>query len=257
MSEEVKDAGRAVPISIFWSYIGNSLMAIFFLVAYIFAIDNVDDALNDLSGYPFIYVLSTALPASGVNALTILVIIIVIAADISYNASTARQTFAFARDGGLPFSKWISHVNPSKGVPVNSIILTCAITCLLSLINIGSDVAFNAIISLQLVALMLSYSISIGCILYRRIAHPELLPSARWSLGRWGIPVNIIGLAYVVFSFFWSFWPNTTVVDFIEDFNWAAVLFMAVLIVCLPMYFWKARKVYTGPVSVVRFERDE
>jgi amino acid transporter len=251
MSEEVSLAGRYVPISIFWSYVGNGLMAIVFLATYLFAIDNVDNALADPSGYPFIYVFRTALPNSGVNALTILVLLIVIAANISFNASTARQTFAFARDHGLPFSKWISHVSTTKEIPANSIILTCIITCLLSLINIGSNVAFNAIISLQVVALMMSYACSIGCVLYRRIAHPELLPKAQWSLGKWGIAVNGIGLAYVTFSFFWSFWPNSIPIT-LQDFNWSVVLFVGVLVICLLMYVVSARFVYVGPVTTVR-----
>ncbi|KAH8821459.1 GABA permease [Xylogone sp. PMI_703] len=252
MAEEVEDAGRYVPISIFWSYIGNGIMAIIFLVTYLFAIDSVDNALNDPSGYPFIYVFRTAVPNSGVNALTIIVLIIVIAANISFNASTARQTFAFARDKGLPFSGWISHVSRNH-IPVNSVALTCTFTILLSLINIGSNVAFNAIISLQIVALMMTYSCSISCVLYRRIVHPELLPSARWSLGKWGILVNSVGLAFVTFSFFWSFWPNEVPVN-AENFNWSVVLFVSIFMMSLVMYVVRGRKVYEGPVTTVKIE---
>lgn len=253
MSEEVTDAGRYVPISIFWSYIGNGIMAIIFLVTYLFALDSVDDALNDPSGYPFIYVFRTALPLSGVNALTIIVMIIVIAANVSFNASTARQTFAFARDKGLPFSKWIGHVSTRNQIPVNSVLLTCLFTILLSLINIGSSVAFNAIISLQIVALMMSYAVSISCVLYRRVVHPELLPSARWSLGKWGILVNAIGLAFVTFSFFWSFWPNAIPVN-AQNFNWSVVLFVGIFLLSLVMYVVRGRKVYEGPVTIVKLE---
>jgi amino acid transporter len=254
MAEEVRDAGRYVPISIFWSYIGNGVMAIIFLITYLFAIDDVDAALADPSGYPFIHVFSTAVNTAGVNGLTSMVLIIVVAANISFNASTARQTFAFARDNGLPFSKWIGHVHPKYQIPANAIMFTCVFTCLISLINIGSTVAFNAIISLQVVAIMATYAVSISCVLYRRIAHPELIPTARWSLGKWGIPVNALGLAYVTFTFFWSFWPNSIPVN-VQNMNWSVVLFMGVFILCLVWYFVRGRKVYVGPVSIVRAER--
>jgi len=256
MSEEVRDAGRSVPISIFWSYIGNGFVAIVFLITYLFSINSVDDALNDPTGYPFIYVFKTAVNNAGVNVLTIMTLILVIAANVSFNASTARQTFAFARDNGLPFSKWIGHINPKKEIPSNAIALTCIITALLSLINIGSATAFNAIISLQVCAIMMTYAVSVACVLYRRIAHPELIPKARWSLGKWGVPVNAIGLAYSSFTFFWSFWPNTTPVD-LESFNWSVVLFLGVLFICLVMYVFKGRKVYVGPVEGVRAARLE
>lgn len=235
MAEEVQDASRYVPISLLWSYIGNGILAIIFLMTYLFSIKNVEEALEDKTGFPFIYVFKTAMPNSGVNALTIVVLILVIAANISFNASTARQTFAFARDRGLPFSGWIGHVHPKREIPQNAILLTCIITTLLALINIGSTTAFNAIISLQVVALMATYTVSITCVLCRRFMHPELVPKGRWSLGRWGIPVNIVGLAYVFFTFFWAFWPNEVPVT-VESFNWSVlvfVLFLSLVLSCL------------------------
>ena len=252
MSEEVRDAGRYVPISLFWSYIGNGAMAIILLITYLFSIDSIENALDDPSGYPFIYVFKSAVSTSGVNALTILVLILIIAANISFNASTARQTFAFARDNGLPFSKWLSKVR--NEVPANAIAVTCLITMLLSLINIGSEVAFNAIISLQVVALFSTYAVSISCVLYRRIRHPELIPTARWSLGKWGVPINVIGLLYSTFSFFWAFWPNEIPVT-LENFNWSVVLFVGVFVLSLVMYMIQGRKVYKGPVTEVRAAR--
>jgi amino acid transporter len=202
MAEEVKDAGLNVPNAMVWSYVLNGILAMILLVSYLFALPNVDDALNDPTYFPFIYVLRLALPTSGVNALTIMIFILVVAANIDYNASTSRQTWSFARDKGFPFHRWIAHVHPTLRIPVNAIGLTCIITCLLGLINIGSSVAFNAIISLQIVALMFSYTISISCVLYRRIKHPELLPYARWSLGRWGVPINVVGVCYSSFGEF-------------------------------------------------------
>jgi amino acid transporter len=254
MAEEVRDAGRYVPISLFWSYVGNGIMAIILLVTYLFSIKDVEEALNDPSGFPFLYVFKSAVSLSGVNALTIIVLILVIAANVSFNASTARQTFAFARDKGLPFTRWIGRVEPKRQIPQNAIILTCIITALLSLINIGSDVAFRAIISLQVVALMSTYAVSITCVLYRRLAHPELIPTARWSLGKWGVPVNIIGLAYVTFTFFWAFWPTETPTPAVA-FNWSVVLFVSVFLLCLVMYAIRGRKVYRGPVTDVRAPR--
>ena len=247
MAEETKDAGRSVPMAMFWSFILNGILGIILLITYLFCIQSIEDALNDPSTYPFLYVFRNAVSTSGVNALTILLLILVIASNISFNASTARQTFAFARDRGLPFARWISHVDPARQIPANAVTLSCLITALLSLINLGSDVAFHAIISLQVVALMLTYFTSIGCVLYRRLYHPELLPPARWSLGRLGVPINIIGLVYVLFVFFWAFWPESTPVD-LATFNWSVVMFVGVAVLSLVMYWAQGRKVYDGPV---------
>ena len=250
MAEEVENASRSVPIAILWSYVLNGMMGFVLLISYLFAIPNVADALVDPSAYPFLYAFRNAVSTAGVNGLTSIVLILVVASNISFNAATSRQTWSFARDRGLPFSGWIGRVNLEKEIPVNAVLLTCLISVLLSLINIGSSVAFNAIISLQVVALMFTYCISISCVLYRRCCYPDTLPSGLWSLGKWGVPVNVFGILYATYAFFWCFWPNGTPVD-LDTFNWAVVIFAGVIILSLAMYWIQGRKVYQGPVVLV------
>jgi choline transport protein len=245
MAEEVKDASLNVPKAMVWSFVLNGMLGLFFIISYLFCLPSVEDTLNDPTGFPFLYVFRQALSIGGVNALTFVILILAIASNIAFNASTSRQTFAFARDNGLPFPRWVAHVHSTMKVLANAVALTCGITMLLGLINIGSYAAFNAIISLQIVALMASYSISISCVLYRRLTNT--LPHARWSLAKFGIPINIFGIAYALFAFFWCFWPNETPVH-LDTFNWMVVIFVAVVISCVIAYFVKGRKVYVGPV---------
>jgi choline transport protein len=141
---------------------------------------------------------------------------------------------------------------------MNAITLTCLIACALALINIGSKVAFNAIISLMLVALTFTYIVAIACVLWRRTSNCEKhrLPEARWSMGRrTGVVVNIGALLYSIFAFFWCFWPNSTSRG-AAYFNWSVVLFVLVGFVALAMWFAKGRKEYRGPVAMV-VGRDE
>lgn len=120
----------------------------------------------------------------------------------------------------------------------------------MSLINIGSFVAFNAMLSLSTVALMGTYVISISCVTVRRFSRENPLPPARWSLGRWGLPINCAALVYAVWAFFWSFWPNSYM-PVATTFNWASVLFVGLMGVSVVLYMVHARKVYDGPVSTV------
>ncbi|KAL4882460.1 amino acid/polyamine transporter I [Aspergillus karnatakaensis] len=255
MSEEVSNAGRNVPLAIAWGYFTNGIMAIILLIAYLFSIPSVEDALSDPTGFPFLYVFKNAVSTAGVNGLTSIILIPVIFSNIFFNASTSRQTFAFARDRGLPFADWIARVDPSRRIPVNAIALSCVISCLLSLINIGSSTAFHAIISLNVAALMYTYIISISCVIYRKIWHPETLPPRRWDMGSWGLPVNIAGLAYCCFALFWSLWPGDRHVT-ADNFNWSVVIFGGVAVVSVAMYVVKGRREYTGPVVIVQRRMD-
>lgn len=154
-------------------------------------------------------------------------------------------------DGGMPFSRWISRMNNKLHVPVNATILTLICTVLLALLNLGSSAAFNAILSLQLSSLMASYAICIGCITLRKIRDADSLPKARWSLGKAGLPINIVAFSYATFASFWTFWPSSVPVK-VDNFNWAPVIFMGVFIIAMVTYFVKGRKVYQGPVALVK-----
>ena len=45
----------------------------------------------------------------------------------------------------MPFSGWLSHVSPGWNIPVRAVLVSVIVTSLLSLINIGSYVALNAV----------------------------------------------------------------------------------------------------------------
>ncbi|OAQ74176.1 amino acid transporter [Pochonia chlamydosporia 170] len=250
MAEEIKDAGVVVPRSMVWSFLINVPFTFGLLIAYLFCIGNVEEALASKTGFPFMYVFQNATKSiSATTGLTIVVLVLLTMITISALASTSRQTFAFARDKGLPFSNWLGTVHPSWQVPVNSVFFTCAFSMAFALINIGSTVAFNAMLSLSTVALMATYVVSIGCVTLKRI-RGEQLPRCRWSLGRSGLSINIIALLYSCWSFFWSFWPNSYEVT-AANFNWACVLFVGLMAISWAIYFAKARHVYEGPVATV------
>lgn len=111
MAEEVKDAGRSVPQAMFWSYVVNGILGIILVVTICFAIPNLDDSLNDATGYPFLYAFRMAMSDAATTAISVGVLVLIFASNVSYLASTARETFAFARDRGLPFSKILGAVS--------------------------------------------------------------------------------------------------------------------------------------------------
>ncbi|KAF2096693.1 putative amino acid transporter [Rhizodiscina lignyota] len=253
MAEEVSEASITVPRAMIWSYLLNVPFTFGLLLTYLFCIGNVSDAVSSPTGFPFIYVFQNATNSvSSTTGMTVVILILLVIITISAMASTARQSFAFARDHGLPFSTWLSKVDTRFHIPVNSVIFTCLFTMVISLINIGSTVAFNAMLSLSTVALMATYLVSIGCVTLKRI-RGEALPQSRWTLGRAGMPVNVIALVYAVWAFFWSFWPNAHDIN-ATNFNWACVLFVGLMLISAVLYVTYARGKYEGPVVKCRFD---
>jgi len=113
LAEEVKTASRAVPQAMMWSFFLNGTIGFAVLIAFLFAMPSIPDVLDpekNLSGSAFLYVFQNA-SYYGCIPLIVLIVSEMLTGSIDSNASTSRQTFAFARDGGLPFKGVLARVS--------------------------------------------------------------------------------------------------------------------------------------------------
>ncbi|TVY59694.1 putative amino-acid permease [Lachnellula suecica] len=214
--EEVPDASRIVPLAMVSTLVINGVTGLAMAITYAYCLGPLDAATEPET--------------------------------ISNVATASRQMFAFARDRGIPFARFFSHICPGLDVPLNAILISALFTALLSLINLGSTVAFKAILAIGVVALLKSYITSIGYILLKRIRGEELLPR-RWSLG---VPLgwfcNIVGWAYVIVAFIFAFFPISNHPSAVS-MNWASAVYGGVAIVATAYYFLYARRLYIPPLS--------
>jgi choline transport protein len=112
MSEEVRQARTVVPQSLMASVAINGILGFGMLVAVLFCIGNIPDALNSKTGFTFIEVFTQALESNGfATGLVALLLVLFIFCAVAVLAATSRVTWAFARDNGLPGSFWIKRVS--------------------------------------------------------------------------------------------------------------------------------------------------
>lgn len=90
---------------------------------------------------------------------------------------------SFARDKGFPFHAFFAKVSPTKETPVRATMFTLALTALLSLFNMASNVALATLVSLSLTGLITSYMLTVISILSFRI-RGERLPTTHFNLGK-------------------------------------------------------------------------
>jgi choline transport protein len=155
-------------------------------------------------------------------------------------------------------STWLGHpIECSHGKPIytlsgESLILQISYTIaiLLSLINIGSTIAFNVISSLGVGALLSSYIVSISCITLKRLRGEALVRSS-FSLGRAGLPINIFSVLFLVLAFVLAFFPQSPHPE-AKDMNWSIVVYGAVVLFSVVYFAVWGRKRYLGPVVYVR-----
>ncbi|EXJ73243.1 uncharacterized protein A1O5_03003 [Cladophialophora psammophila CBS 110553] len=252
MSEELRDASKVLPQSMIWTTILNGAMGWIILITFCFTLGSLDDAIDSPTGQPYIAVFYNATQSfAGASVLSALVIFMAIFCNLSITATASRQLWSFARDQGIPGASWFAYVRPGWDVPMNSIVVSFVVSCLLALINIGSTIALNNITSLSLVAILSSYIFSIGCLFWRRLTYQPLLP-ARFTFSRpVGLLLNGFSLLFLVFAFIFAFFPGNPKPT-VEQMNWASLIYGGVLIFAVLHYYIQARHVYDGPVEYVR-----
>ncbi|KAE9987052.1 hypothetical protein EG328_003834 [Venturia inaequalis] len=254
MSEEIRDASRIVPRTMIATALLNGALGLVMVITYCFCITDLEAVLATSTGFPFITVFYMATGSKGATtAMTMILVILTLAAGVSLLATASRQAFAFARDDGLPWSPvWRRVVKVGTEIPLNAILLSLAIPVGLALINIVSTAAFNSIVSLLVSSLFTGYFISIGCVLLKRL-RGEPLPPSRFSLGKFAIPLNVISLLYITFAFIMSFFPTSKAIT-AESMNWAALVWVVITAGSTLIYYFHGKKMYKGPVVYVNKE---
>ncbi|KAI4170852.1 MAG: hypothetical protein LQ348_007033 [Seirophora lacunosa] len=286
MSEEISNASLNVPRSMLASVMLNGTLGFAMLIAVLFCLGDIEQVIETNTGYPFMAIFQNATQsAGGAAAMASVVVTLGICATIAFLASSSRMTWSFARDRGLPLSKYLGKVEPRSSIPLIAIITTVIISILLSLINIGSSTAFNQVISLTINSLYASYFLACALLLQRRLdgsissapsayddprgggskqkiitigsdnsdGEPDIV-NLTWGPfrvpGALGVAVNVAALVYMAVIIFFSFWPPlrpTTA----ENMNYSVLVTGFVICFSIVYYLVYAKKTYKGPLVEV------
>lgn len=109
MSEELQDAARTLPRSMLWTTFFNGALGWVMLITFCSCLGDVDDVLNTPTGFPFLAVFENATQSNaGATGLSIIIVIMTIAGNLTGVATASRQLWAFSRDQGMPFSSYFA-----------------------------------------------------------------------------------------------------------------------------------------------------
>ncbi|PYH76870.1 GABA permease [Aspergillus uvarum CBS 121591] len=251
LCEEMAKPTTTVPYCMLGSLAINGILGFVFLVTFLFCMEDMESALETATGYPIIEIFRSTTRSSAASCvMTAVFIITAWLATIALLASTSRMVWSLARDKALPFPAYLSHVDDHTHLPTRSILATTGLLVLFGLINIGSTTAFNAILSLAVLELHVSYVVPIIFFLWHRNCLPQSLQTGPWSLGRGEIIVNIVAIVYLCFTSIFMVFPAYRPVT-PSNMNYAPLIFGAVLLWSGGFWLWRGRKEYDGPVVVL------
>ena len=189
LAEETRDPRREAPKAILGSIIGAFVIGGIFLYACLLAIPNLKTAIAGGFGP------ANIIDANFGNAFSTVFLLVVSAAIfvccLAIQTSTIRLCFGMARDDSLPGSKVLSNVHPKLHTPIASCIAIGVLAFIPMLQYAGA-----AIIAIAATGMIyLAYFVGNIALLRARLrGWPKA--KAPFSLGRWGIPLNLLALAW-------------------------------------------------------------
>lgn len=239
MAEETRMARLNSAWGIFLSVAVSAVVGYVLLVVLTWTIPRGDVAVIASDPYPVLAIADGNLGRAAANLVAIVVGGAMWLCGSSSISSMARMWFAFARDGGMPGSRWIAAVSPSTGAPVAAILVTSGLAILVSLYA----AAFTVLTSASTVTLYLAYGIPILLNLRnrrRRRGEFSTPASAPWNLKGRATPINIVALAWILFiTVVFALPPNELVL-------WTMLLLGLALLVYWLAY---ARRNFRGPAG--------
>jgi urea carboxylase system permease len=189
LAEETKDPRRAAPKAVLFSIIGAFIIGGVFLLATLMAIPNLKTAIGGAWGPQNIIEANFSHPFATLYLFVVSAAIFVCC--LSIMAATIRLCFGMARDNQLPFSQHLSKVAPKLHTPVWTCITIAVISAVPFIQYSGAGIIAIAATAM----IYLSYFLGNLAILRDRLrGWPRT--SSPFRLGRWGLTINLIGLAY-------------------------------------------------------------
>ena len=253
MTEEMKDARKDAPKAIIWAVWIGAVTGFFFLVVICFCIENIDDAASSPTGVPIFEIFLSAtrsFPAAMVLSVQISIISLVSLAFLC--AQSSRLAFAFARDGGLPFSSFFSKVNHKSHVPVNAICLVVFVNMALMSIYFGSVTGFGTILAISTEGFYLSYILPLAVRLWGRLTGkgPEFIEGS-YKL-RFGLILNVIGILYLAFACITFNFPSVHPIT-ASNMNYTCAAVAVSVLIAAVTWFTTGKKRFSGPQAGANF----
>lgn len=230
-SEETIGAARNVPRGIVRSVLVSGLFGWVMLIAVVFAMKDPAQAIEQ-GDKIFFGTLLNALPSSLATWLCIGIAIAQYLCGLATVTSASRMTFAFARDGGLPFSSAIRSVSPRFRTPAIAIWLVAAVAVGFT----AYTPIYSTITAVCVIFLYISYVLP--TVLGMLALGNRWKTLGPWHLGRWFKPLALVSVLWCI---------GLIIIGMQPPNDKAAIVVPGVLLFLGTYWFLAARHHFPGP----------
>lgn len=245
MVEEIPAPRVNAPRVIWLAVAFGAATGFIFMLICLFCIQDVDKTIH--AGLPFVHLVRTTVGLNGAAVLIALFIFNGFGQGVSLLTTASRLTWGFARDGGLPWSRYLSHVDRTWLVPARTLWAQGFLISLVGVLYLFSDTVLRAIFSVSTIALTVSYALPILALL---VVGRDKLPPSKFNLGWFGMTANIVSVIYcVITSIFFLFpgMPNPAP----SHMNWAVAVFGVMLVISIGFWLIQGRRTYLNTEDAI------
>jgi amino acid transporter len=250
MSEEAANATKAVPYGILMS-IGSCWVFGWILCIVIAACMNPDPStlLGSPFGQPMAQIYYDALGKDGALGMMALLMIVQYLMGVSILVAASRQSWAFSRDGALPFSRFFRRISTTFGhIPLRTTIGCALLAAILGLLCLIAPAAAAALFSLAVAGNNLAWGVPI---LARLVWGQAKFTPGPFYTGRFSIPIAWTAIIFLTFGILLCMFPVGGPDPTAETMNYTCVINSAVWGGALAYYAFDARKWFKGPVVTI------
>ncbi|MBS1599393.1 MAG: amino acid permease [Bacteroidetes bacterium] len=245
LAEETHDPRKKAPRAILQALLSAGCAGLLVLLFSLMAAPDLGNPnLGNITGGLPMLVKSVLGETTGRLFLCIVIFAITVCT-LAVQSGTVRLMFAMGRDGCLPFSESLSKVSSKTQTPVLAT-LVCGLGAIIILgMNIQFPKVFELITSISILWANLAYWIVVALQLKNRIvsARRGINTDARFRLGKWGFPVNILALIWSTFMVVNVSWPRTSTYGAEWYHQYSAWMYTAGLIfIGVMIYFYRRKK---------------
>jgi urea carboxylase system permease len=245
-----KNAPRAILRALIASFIIGGLILLFALMSV------TDINAEEISTGGLQYIVLDVLGGTIGDAFLWCVVIAITVCCLAVHTAAIRMMFAMARDNNLPAGDHLARVNPKTKTPIIPAVIIGVVSIAILVVNIRQPQIFVVITSIGIIMIYVAYLLVTGPMLLARLRgqwRPEDAPPGYFTLGRWGLPVNIIAVVWGLFMAINLAWPRASIYNATEPFHWylkwGGVLFVGIVMVGGFAYYWFVQRHKTGTLA--------
>ena len=207
VAEEVPDPGRTIPKAMRRTIYVGGAAALFITAALILAQPDFSAIISGEVADPVGAVFSDVFGSVGSKVVMVIVLISFVSCLLSLQAAASRLIYAYARDHMIFASDALSRFSPKTHVPPVALTVACLLpAAIVAIAEIISDSALLRVISFASCGIYIAFQLVVLAALIARLRGWR--PSGRFTLGRWGLPVNVAALVYGVAGALNLAWPR-------------------------------------------------